>query len=597
MPKIKDIAIVAKYDGTNPVCGEAPRGGDNFPLMTSAERINMESRLFDDIKNLMHQANQTHFQNNKQPGTNVEDPHYITRLSTNEFFFYTREPLTLQEFEKLQNKIAEDAQELSSGVQLVLGSFAVLTSNNQVMNVTPHITCGQLPSFNFLIKNSFSDIDVRYTNPEDDYESLAVLVASTESPQIPQIKVNGVLQSFTFNNVVQCKTAGGEPFLTAVDICLDHSNGVAKANIESLVKEKPDVIDQPISHMVIANSVGLHSQHCFGPIMHVDPKYSLGQCKLDAAQVKRPTKKGVFGKDEFRIYELEATTCQTLAEAQKFLQYSTKILDYFKNTQSNNKNLVPIDLLALDEQIIHYKYSIKEFNQASTIKEKQDILDKLHTEMLPLVFKEAIQSLEKLKFGDNDNEMQQFIAGKTLLFNAAGSNDMKQAVLDELNSTIKKLEINEASAYIKTVADDFRLNANRWTIKMTTKANAIDSAMSKLSIEERCNFLSPDSPKLDSSKEEKIFEALAYRRNLFRGNRVEEKERDKMGTYKKFKEMFLDGVASPKERIFTPKPLEGGEDIKQATVICQSFKRKLSSATESKEATPNGENARLGPQL
>ncbi|MDI1351292.1 MAG: hypothetical protein PSV35_00750 [bacterium] len=600
MPKIKDIAIVAKYDGQNPMCGEAPRKGDNFPPMSLAQRIDMESRLFADIKNLMIQAHQTHSQNNKQADTQIEDPDFITRLSTNEFFFYTREPLTINEFENLQNKLAAEAETLSPGVHLVLGSFAVLNSNNQVMSVTPHLTCGPNPTFNFLIKNSLSDIDVRYKDPADDFESLPVLLATTPLPQIPQIKINGVSQSFTFNNVIPCKTPGGEPFLTAIDICLDHNHGVAKANIDVLVKNKPDMLDLPISHMVISNSIRLNSRNCLGPVMHVDPNHSLKQCKLEAVQIKGPTKKGNFGQDEFRIYELEATPCHTLSDAQKFLQDSTKILDYFNNIPAN-KNLSPLDLLALDDQISDYHHLIKHFNQASTFKEKQSILKELHTEMLPLVFHDVVKSLEQLKFGNNDDEMKQFISAKRNLFNNAGSNEMKQTVLDELNSTLKKLETNQVSSYIKTVADDFRKNANRWTIGMTSKANAIDTAMSKLTIEERCNYLNPDAPKIDSSKEENIFAALAYRRNLFLDSRVEVKDREKMATFKNFKELFLDALNPPNAQ--APRSLADvkepshntGENNQHAKTICNSFKNNLKNAKDNTSVKPREEIAASEP--
>ncbi|OEH46989.1 hypothetical protein lpari_02037 [Legionella parisiensis] len=231
MPRIRDKAVIAEITRGNPI-GEAR--GENayisiFP-MRSDERKNMVKRLDESIRELMDDAERTYQANCFKPGTRVVDPDYITRLSTNEFFFYTEEPLTLKEFEELQNNIAEKAKNLSPGVQLILGSFAVITDNGRVMNVTPHITCGNPPDFHFLVKNYSSFIDVRYKRSdwEGGTKSLPVLDVRNAPKTMPQIVVNGTARELTFNNIVPCKTPGGTPFLTAVDICLDHKHGVAK---------------------------------------------------------------------------------------------------------------------------------------------------------------------------------------------------------------------------------------------------------------------------------------------------------------------------------------------------------------------------------
>lgn len=97
------------------------------------------------------------------------------------------------------------------------------TDENKVMNVTPHITCGQPPDFNLIVKNHTSSIDVIYKIPDGagDTVTLDVLDIDDNSDPMPKIKINGVERDFSFNNVVPCKTPGGAPFITAVDICFD----------------------------------------------------------------------------------------------------------------------------------------------------------------------------------------------------------------------------------------------------------------------------------------------------------------------------------------------------------------------------------------
>jgi hypothetical protein len=104
-PVIQDIAVIAAPTGGNPI-GEALRKGDPKPSspMIHSEREDMVGRLEHSILELMDNADKTYQANCYKPGTTELEPDYITRLSTNEFFFYTQEPLTLSEFEKIQNR-------------------------------------------------------------------------------------------------------------------------------------------------------------------------------------------------------------------------------------------------------------------------------------------------------------------------------------------------------------------------------------------------------------------------------------------------------------------------------------------------------------
>ena len=190
---IQEIAVIAEVKQAPPV-GEALKASDPIPAfpMSLIMRQDMLARLESSITELMDNAENTYQENCYISGTSKLDPDYITRLSTNEFFFYTKEPLTLKEFEELQNKLVVKAKTLSPGVQLIFGSFAVATEENKVMNVTPHITCGESPQFQFIVKNHTSSIDVRYKIPDGfgDTNTLAAWDVKTSAPSTHDLRID-----------------------------------------------------------------------------------------------------------------------------------------------------------------------------------------------------------------------------------------------------------------------------------------------------------------------------------------------------------------------------------------------------------------------
>lgn len=327
IPVIYEKAVIAHIDDGSPV-GEAPREGEPQPLylIPPNERQEMVERLEKSIFTLMDEAKDTHQANNLK----YNDPDYMTRLSTNEFFFYTKEPLTLKEFEKLQNKIAEKAKTMPEGVQLMLGSFGVKTDDGKVMNVIPHISCGSPPDFHLIVKSNTSPVDVRYKEPDGigGMDTLPMLDSSTHKPPMlmPQIMIGGKIKEFSFNNIVPCKTPGDTQFLTAVDICIDHAYGVAKKNYRDLAEKNPEILKQPISHVVISNWIFLEKAQCIGSaVMHVDPVCSPQACKQGITQYKSSSKKLAFGNDTVTIFDVVGEKIHLL-------------IDYVKNTYAYKTN-------------------------------------------------------------------------------------------------------------------------------------------------------------------------------------------------------------------------------------------------------------------
>lgn len=234
-------------------------------------------RIETSIIRLMDTAHDVYQRNCHTAESQVFDPDYITRLSTNEFLFYTTDPLSLAEFEKLQNRLVAKAKTLPNGIHLILGSFAVLTPNNTVMNVTAYLRCGPTPECNFIVKNHTSSIDYRYTQMDALGNSVKIptydkAMHTSTHQAMPSITVDGKDIPFQFYNLFECTTPGGLPFLTAVDICLDHYYGVAYHHYGKLIQTHPQISEQFISHVLIANHGATSLAKMLEPLLlHVDP--------------------------------------------------------------------------------------------------------------------------------------------------------------------------------------------------------------------------------------------------------------------------------------------------------------------------------------
>ncbi|HAT8180273.1 TPA: hypothetical protein JA361_12645, partial [Legionella pneumophila] len=348
-PIIQDISVIS--DLTPSSQGEAfnPGAPASQNPMTPIERHDMLVRLEKSISDLMIDSEKTYQNNCYKPGTTEVDLDYICRLSTNEFFFFTREPLTLKEFEALQNKLVDEAKKRPSGLQLILGSFAVKTESGKVMNVVPHITCGQLPNFNFIVKSYTSPVDFRYQIPDGKGNTSLLEALDVTNPDnpMPSITVNGATVDLSFNNIVTCKTPGEASFLTAVDICLDHAKGVAKQNFEALSARHPETSKKPISHVVVSNWVDLISTQCLGSfVMHADPCCSPKRCKAGIAQKAVFRGKLAFGNNYFTRYELEKSAILTKEDELKIQENKYILINELKRIPNSNWQNI---LLALPE--------------------------------------------------------------------------------------------------------------------------------------------------------------------------------------------------------------------------------------------------------
>ncbi|MDF1678505.1 MAG: hypothetical protein P1U32_07420 [Legionellaceae bacterium] len=339
---IRDIAVLAKAASTaSPCAGEAPGKGETYSEVSPEARADAVARLQTSIFTLMDNAEQVHLQ---QVANDPDSDNYITRLSTNEFFFYTKAPLMLEEFQRLQEALLQKAATLPNGIHLALASFAVEIPDQGVMNVTPFIVCGDPVKAQFIVKNHTSAIDVTYQT--DLGVTKKHLDRDNFSRIEPHMTLSGNRYPLSLHNVVPCQTSGGELFLTAVDICFDHIKDVTRINLDTTIKEKPETLAQPISQIVLSNSVALAVNDCIGHVMHTDPYLS----KVVRDEVEQESVMEIslpFGNDKVMMYTLSPVTQQVLQEA--LSDNRDKIDEQFSKTKEHYSDLNHSSLESLEK--------------------------------------------------------------------------------------------------------------------------------------------------------------------------------------------------------------------------------------------------------
>jgi hypothetical protein len=83
---------------------------------------------------------------------------------------------------------------------------------------------------------------------DDNELPLERLSKSSAPKQLPEIKLGSRTHTFRFDNLVFCHTPAETPFITIIDICLDHLKGAGITYIEKLFNKTPEIAKQEIYH-------------------------------------------------------------------------------------------------------------------------------------------------------------------------------------------------------------------------------------------------------------------------------------------------------------------------------------------------------------
>lgn len=162
-------------------------------------------------------------------------------------------------------------------------------------------------------------------------------------------------------------------------------------------------------------------------------------------------------------------------------------------------------------------------------------------------FKNVFTDLKKLKFSEQDQVMNDYIRDKQKQINSATNSGERDTILKDLETTVSRLKADKASQEVKEVINGFKEKAGFFTVGMNAKATRIENEMSKLSIEERCNFFGSD-------KSEHVLKAIASHRYwgssgktyLTKDGAIDQEKAAQ--SFKEFKSKFKTQMDTPKQQ-------------------------------------------------
>lgn len=287
-------------------------------LINKAAKIHREANYYNPVN-----AGLVRDQRYKDSDFKSGHENHITRLTTNEFMFYTKKRLEPNEFSKLFEEIFTLAKKQPENLHIVLSSFAVRTLENKTMNVAAFIECGQNPKVHFIVKNGVSDIDPVYYGENQDRKRIEFLNVDMEvdsEKTFPTLNIHGKEYTFSYNNVFEVSTLGGAKKIEVIEMCLDHLGGVGKKNcelymVDALLAPEPSLLPTQISQVVTSNTLDLVREHILETnLTHVDPLYSEVHLLKKSRLISNKTLKSdlFFGTPESEMYVTTSIRCSPL---------------------------------------------------------------------------------------------------------------------------------------------------------------------------------------------------------------------------------------------------------------------------------------------
>lgn len=197
----------------------------------------------------------------------------ITRISTHEFSFYTKQPLTLAEFQSILSKIETMAGKLTPNVHALLSSFAVKNQDGTLLNMSVFIESGSPPAIHVFSKNTASKNDINYDGGDSLFSQ-----QKDEQVTFHADNISGERDIIiSTGSVFEVKTQGGACYTQAIDICLDHALQHSKELIIRRILENGDeILPNQIEHCISSNSIELYNESIISDYcVHIDPSTSM----------------------------------------------------------------------------------------------------------------------------------------------------------------------------------------------------------------------------------------------------------------------------------------------------------------------------------
>ena len=241
-----------------------------------------EIRLRAHVSSLFNLANEDHVTRNceRDAQGNFQlkqgNENHITRLSMNEFSLFTKNPLTMEQYQELHSDILAMADELEPNVHVLLSSFAVKDTVGKLLNMSLFVEGGKPPVIHWFSKNTASSVDINYAQEE------SLFSQQTEGAQVSfhaeHITTPGG-ETISTGSVFEVTTQGGARYTQAIDVCLDHALGHSKALMERriLSDAAPDeIFPEQVEQCVTSNWIDVISASTISDkVLHADPIRSM----------------------------------------------------------------------------------------------------------------------------------------------------------------------------------------------------------------------------------------------------------------------------------------------------------------------------------
>lgn len=233
----------------------------------------------------------------------MTDPDIITRLSTAEFYFYTKTPLTVADFGVLLEYLEQLAPQLQDNILLLFGTFAIQI-DNAVLNMLIEVRCGQNYQLKTRAKNINASADPFYFVPtfgrDLGYFGLRDVrhFIATEY---------GIVDCNPINEVIG---SNGARFLNVTEICLEHHFAYGKKNLDKLLVDAVNgdtgQIPLNVEHTLCANSLVPEARsQVSANILCVDPRLYMTARYRNWEQLLHSGFFSNFGADNLQQSHLE----------------------------------------------------------------------------------------------------------------------------------------------------------------------------------------------------------------------------------------------------------------------------------------------------
>lgn len=265
----------------------------------------------------------------------------ITRLSTHEFSLYTKDPLNGAEFSSLIDAVYQIAKRQHSNVHLLLSSFAVLTNDNKILNVSLYVQCGSDPVIETFCKGRASPFDVSFSDQEqykyvsnfsqqDDSET--VRVSAFVAPESNQTEL------ITNHTVFLVKTSGGGCYVQCIDVCFDHKHAHSRCLMNQCFERETvnDILPEQVDHILTSNcAYPKKESYVSESLMHIDPILSKKH-ECDFLLSSELPQSG-------RLHLLPLCADTAYIRAQNQLYYVNKLINDCVDTELTEENIALFD--------------------------------------------------------------------------------------------------------------------------------------------------------------------------------------------------------------------------------------------------------------